>query len=104
MDFLRRTMVEWRLRARVGNRYRTGFVVVPLLFYLFVHAQSISAEKPDDGLRRLLKAYPDHLDRAEGNCLIWKDGTRMPYNDGRAKSFQALLDSADLEDQMRMRL
>ena len=53
-----------------------------------------------DGLRKLVQAYPDFLDSADENNLYWKDGTVMIYDDGRQKSYQELLDDADLEDQM----
>ena len=53
-----------------------------------------------DGLRKLVKAYPDFLDSADDNNLYWKDGTVMIYDDGKQKSFDELLDNADLEDQM----
>jgi D-alanyl-D-alanine carboxypeptidase len=50
-------------------------------------------------LNRLLKAYPDFLDRVEGNELVWKDGTRMPISDGKTgKSEDDLLDNPDLDD------
>lgn len=49
---------------------------------------------------RLVGAYPDHLAGVERNELIWKDGTRMPIDDGIAgKDFQTRLNNADLEDQ-----
>ncbi len=48
----------------------------------------------------LVAAYPGFLTRAEGNDLVWLDGTRMPIDDGRAgKPFELLLDSPDIEDQ-----
>ena len=51
----------------------------------------------------LLKAYPDFLDRIEGNELVWKDGTRMPIDDGKgAKSFGAMLDDPDIKDMFSM--
>ena len=53
------------------------------------------------GLKKLLRAYPGFLKEARGGYLIWKDGTRMLYDDGREKSFEKMLDSADLEDQMK---
>ncbi|MGB7009231.1 MAG: hypothetical protein WBD97_02375, partial [Pseudolabrys sp.] len=31
----------------------------------------------------LLKAYPDFLDRLDGNDLVWKDGTRMRIDGGK---------------------
>jgi D-alanyl-D-alanine carboxypeptidase len=51
----------------------------------------------------LLHAYPEFLDRIEGNDLIWKDGTRMPVDDGKGtKTFDALLDSPDIKDMFAM--
>jgi hypothetical protein len=48
----------------------------------------------------LVKAYPDYLDRVEGNDLVWKDGSRMKIDEGQSKSdFDALLNSGDIKDQ-----
>ena len=48
---------------------------------------------------RLVSAYPDFLDRIEGNSLIWKDGTRMPIDDGKGvKDAETRLQSADIKD------
>ncbi|MCE1165508.1 MAG: M15 family metallopeptidase [Bacteroidetes bacterium] len=52
------------------------------------------------GLRNLLKAYPDFLERADANHLYWKDGTVMTYDDGREKTYEEKLDDPDLEDMM----
>jgi D-alanyl-D-alanine carboxypeptidase len=50
-------------------------------------------------MRSLLRAYPDFLDRIEGNDLVWKDGTRMAISDGKSgKSEDQLLDAPDLDD------
>lgn len=50
---------------------------------------------------RLLAAYPEHLAGVDGNWLVWKDGTRMPLDDGRGpKEPQALLDAPDLADML----
>ncbi len=46
----------------------------------------------------LVHAYPNFLKTCQGNSLIWKDGTRMRYDDGRKKSYQTMLDHPDLED------
>ncbi len=52
-----------------------------------------------DTLERLVKAYPDFLDRIENGELVWKDGARMPLSDGKAgKSADQLLDDPDLDD------
>jgi hypothetical protein len=51
------------------------------------------------GLGRLITAYPDHLEKIEGNWLIWRDGTRMALDDGRgAKPFSDWLERPDIED------
>jgi hypothetical protein len=51
----------------------------------------------------LVDVYPDFLDRIEGNDLIWKDGTRMPVDDGKgAKTFDAMLDDPDIKDMFSM--
>jgi D-alanyl-D-alanine carboxypeptidase len=50
-------------------------------------------------LAGLAAAYPELLDRVEGNTLVWKDGTRMTIDDGKGpKSFEALLASPDIKD------
>jgi peptidoglycan LD-endopeptidase CwlK len=52
----------------------------------------------------LLRAYPQQLCGAEDNTLVWCDGTRMPFDDGRGeKSHQQKLASADLQEQMEQR-
>ena len=51
--------------------------------------------------RRLLDAYPEHLDRIDGNALVWKDGTRMTIDDGKTgKSLEQMLGHPDIDDMM----
>ena len=53
------------------------------------------------GIKKLLAVYPGAFKGASKNALIWKDNTVMVFDDGiQNKSFQALLDSADLQDQV----
>jgi hypothetical protein len=48
---------------------------------------------------RLLEAYPGLLERIDGNDLVWRDGTRMPLDDGKGdKPFEQWLDSPDVAD------
>jgi hypothetical protein len=50
-------------------------------------------------LALLVKSYPEFLDRADGNDAVWKDGTRMAFDDGNGpKDFETMLDDPDLED------
>ena len=67
-------------------------------------ARAETAPRDSTGaLDALLKAYPAFLDRIEGNDLVWKDGARMPIDDGLAsKSFDALLDAPDIKDMFSM--
>ncbi|WP_439542292.1 M15 family metallopeptidase [Hyphomicrobium sp.] len=55
------------------------------------------------GVARLIAAYPNHLEKAEGNWLVWRDGTRMALDDGGGtKSFADWLDHPDIEDMLRL--
>jgi len=54
-----------------------------------------------DGLIKLVIAYPDYLDSADGQNLYWKDGSIMQWDDGiEGKTHDQKLDSPDLEDMM----
>lgn len=51
---------------------------------------------------QLLQAYPEHLERIEAGQLIWKDGTRLPFDDGQTKKSHRLwLIRPDIEDMLR---
>jgi D-alanyl-D-alanine carboxypeptidase len=61
------------------------------------HAGNLS----DAARQRLLAAYPDQLERIDGNTLIWRDGTRMPLDDGKGeKTFKDWLAHPDIEDML----
>ena len=54
--------------------------------------------------RRLLTAYPSHLSRVEAATLVWRDGTRMPLDDGAPlKPGADWLATPDLKDMFRYR-
>jgi len=64
------------------------------------HAGDLSA----DARQRLLAAYPDQLARIDGNTLVWRDGTRMPLDDGKGqKTFANWLKDPDIEDMLAVR-
>ena len=51
----------------------------------------------------LVRAYPESLAGYDSMDLIWRDGTRMPFSDGRpAKSFSETLRHGSLLDQLRL--
>ena len=63
-------------------------------------AKKDSTQKTLTGSQRLVKAYPDFLEKEENNKIYWKDGTVMTYDDGKEKSHDEKLDDADIEDMM----
>jgi hypothetical protein len=61
--------------------------------------QGTDRARADRLMAALVAAYPDFLSRYEGNAIVWKDGTRMAFDDGRGvKDFEAMLEAPDLED------
>lgn len=95
----------------------TVLFLIPLLFSFkcsesksneyVKESKTVSVQKKDStqkqltGLQKLVKAYPDFLEKGEDNKLYWKDGKVMTYDDGREKSsHDEKLDDPDLEDMM----
>lgn len=61
------------------------------------------AEMPDLTVvaDRLIAAYPAFLARRDGNALVWRDGKRMPIDDGRGQKTAAQrLGAPDLKDML----
>jgi hypothetical protein len=74
-------------------------VTLCLAVLLLVPKAAVAQPTAIEQVGRLVAAYPDFLDRIEGNALIWKDGTRMTIDDQKgAKDFAALLENPDLKD------
>jgi hypothetical protein len=63
----------------------------------FAHAENTPA------IDALIASYPDALSHRDGNFLVWKDGTRMQIDDGKVKTHQQKLKSADIEDMLSQR-
>jgi len=79
------------------------FLLIGLLQSL-IHPQIIFSSEPKAGLKALLSAYPNRLKEATEDFVIWQDGTKMSYDDGKKdKTFEELLSEGDLEDQMSMK-
>ena len=91
--------IDARRRARPLRLLCATVLAAALPTFLAPPALAQSAD-----VSPLVKAYPDFLTGVEGGMLVWKDGTRMPVDDGRGvKSFEALLDQPDLKDLFAMR-
>lgn len=52
----------------------------------------------DDNARKLIQAYPEHLTDCEDNYIVWRNGERQLYDDGKQKTFEQLLEQADVQD------
>ena len=79
------------------------YLLLILLFFgiLVSHAQPPNMKPPPaPGMLRLLRAYPRYLKTYANNQIIWKDGTKMQYDDGLLKTEDETFDSTDLEDQL----
>ncbi len=75
-------------------------VLVGVIFVFYKMAHSNTHPSHAKLLDRLVKAYPAFLSGHDGKVLIWKDGTRMPFDDGKgAKDFLTRLNEPDLQDQ-----
>lgn len=77
--------------------------VLKLSFLVVVVSTSASAQDGADTTatdrQRLVAAYPDALERIDGDTLVWRDGTRTPMSDGQAtKPFTTWLANPDLDD------
>jgi hypothetical protein len=74
-------------------------VAVVWLTALPAAAQEGAADRAQRLMRALVAAYPDFLASADAHDIVWKDGTRMPFDDGTGeKDFETRLDRPDLED------
>jgi hypothetical protein len=84
---------------------RRGFLAACVAAPIVVRCCPASAQISGVAMSRfehLAASYPALLDRIEDGALVWKDGTRMPLDDGnRSKSFEQMLRDASLADQMR---
>jgi hypothetical protein len=91
---------------RAGLRLLRGATTIGLAVMLSCGSIAVWAASPSGPSERnqallelLVKSYPEFLDRADGNDVIWKDGTRMAFDDGKGpKDFEVMLDDPDLAD------
>jgi hypothetical protein len=58
--------------------------------------------KCDANAQRLVRAYPQ-IKACKDNYIIWSDGTKMLYDDGKRKNFNQLLNQADIQDMFHYR-
>jgi len=73
---------------------RTVLAALPLI--------AVAARAEPDAKARLVAAYPQFLERATADAILWRDGTTMAWDDGRSKTFDEKLAHASLADQMSL--
>src|SRR5579864_4583551 len=62
-------------------------------------ATALTSSRRDLVLDKLVAAYPDVLARHDADVLVWRDGTRMPTNDGKTtKTPSELVSAPDILD------
>lgn len=54
------------------------------------------------GVRILQKVYPDSGMKYDNGYLVFPDGERILYDDGKSKDFVTMLDNSDVEDMFSM--
>lgn len=63
----------------------------------FIGLSALLSAKCDLNAQKLVKSYLQ-IRACKNNAIIWQDGTRMLYDDGRQKSFKELLNTPDIQD------
>ena len=72
-----------------------------LLMTASISNAQIAARVPASA-QKLIDAYPDmHLSYSD-NAIVFPDGTRIVYDDGKEKDFVTKLDNSDVEDMFSM--
>ena len=61
----------------------------------FTYTAQAACDKNAD---KLIKAYPEHIVACDNNNIVWRNGERQLYDDGKQKTFEQLLEQADIED------
>lgn len=90
------TLVCYRKTIRPVVRAAAKLVLLAMT-WLAAPAASRAAD-----LDELVRAYPDKLERLDGDLLVWRDGTRMRTDDGMVgKSEEQMLHAGDVKDMFR---
>jgi hypothetical protein len=94
--------------ADASRAYAVAATIAAATALLSAAVESAGAEPGDtqrvtQPISHLIEAYPDSLTGIDGNWLVWRDGTRMPLDDGiHDKPFKIWLDAPDVEDMLRL--
>ncbi len=86
--------------ARALSLPRIATLLAAMMVLFVERTEAGETQAVPQGLTCLAESYPDLIERAEGNTLIFRDGTTMTYDDGRFRTHDQKLTDPDLEDQM----
>ena len=98
---------------RLRLRFMIGFMLVTACVCSTVYAQDghrevlngaapVDSDVIPDAAQRLINAYPEQHLRYVNQQIVFMDGTSIPWDDGKNKEFDALLDDSDIEDMFSM--
>lgn len=74
------------------------YICLYLLVAISSYAQSLSIQQYE---QRLKQAYPDQITGIKDNYVIFKNGTRLLFDDGKTKTLTELYAHPDIEDQLK---
>ena len=90
-----------RSLADTAERQRRNLPIAAIVLLALAVPAWAGEAPPRAGMERLVAAYPDQLEKIDANTLVWRDGTRMPLDDGKgAKAFDEWLENPDIEDML----
>lgn len=69
-----------------------------ILFILLLVSNLSFSQTNFDKMNKLYKSYPDFIDSTVNNTIYFKDGTKQVFDDGDEKTFEGMMDNADIED------
>ncbi len=72
------------------------------LLGMFTTGLAQDTSRVQDYARKLVKAYPDCITGIKDNYVVFKNGARLLFDDGKTKTLAELYARPDIEDQLRM--
>jgi hypothetical protein len=81
--------------------HRLAIASIAVAAALLAPARAVAGDLSESQRARLIAAYPEQLERIDGNALVWRDGERMPLDDGKGeKAFEQWLADPDIADML----
>ena len=99
-------MLNRRLRAQSSAiAWRIGgfllLTILPNFFRPAVADELFARPRREVAIERFVLGYPGIVTRVDGNDVVFNDGSRLPFDDGKVpKSLEDWLEHADIEDML----